>query len=583
MMQSDATPSLFRGGPHRAPVSPDATVTWTPLADDRAFLEAFASPPVSTGITVNEQIALTYAAVFACARVFAEALGMLPWSVHQRIDDTRKPTPDHSAQTFVHDGPNEELSSMDWRDTMQRHAMIYGNGYSEIIRNPVSEAIEQLVVLSPEPRKTKPKRDDAGRLFYEVRGNVGEEPRVIKPINMFHIKGPSPDGSEGFHMVQLMRESIGMGLGTERYGGTFFGNDARPSVAVMAARSMSDTQLKLAIEQLSKAHAGIQKSHKPLYLPEGMTIETLGTSPEQAQFLLTRTFQVQEIARWFNCPLHKLAELTRATFSNIDRLELMFVTDALMPWVMRWEQEANRKLLSRRDRMAGFFTRMNLNARLRGDPKARGEFYRVMTDQGLFSINDVLELEDKDGIGPIGDARLVQINRATIEDVVSGDARGSNEPPPMLPPPDDEDEPDDEGAEALRVIEAHRAAIAQTVERFAAKEAKAVDSRAHKDGFAAWLPGWMAVHATRLAEALGPTVAAIEALTGVAGARREVEAFCVTHFKDAVRRYLLQEFPGQTVEMAAERGAQCDGCVDGLMDVIAGAVEQEEIEHAAKG
>ncbi|MBT8046408.1 MAG: phage portal protein, partial [Pontiella sp.] len=251
---------------------------------------------------------------------------------------------------------------------------------------------------------------------------------ILEANDMFHLKGPSYDGLIGYSVISYAARSIGLGMATESFGSDFFSNGAFPSIVLEHPGQIGPQAIDNLKNSVADAVSGKNK-HAPIVFEEGIKASQWTIPPNDAQFIETRKFQVSEVARWFGVPLHKLQELDKSTFNNIEAQNIEFIQGALLSWIRRLELEANIKLVSSQSR-SRVFSKMNMGALLRGDTEARGKYYRELSDLGVFSINDIRELEDMNPIGADGDKRLVQVNRTTIqkvgEDNLQGRIDGSN-------------------------------------------------------------------------------------------------------------------------------------------------------------
>ena len=348
-------------------------------------------PPVA-GVAVDEAKALTYSAVWGCVRIIAETIGMLPWRVLESVEEGKRPAPDHNLDYVLSRKPNGEMVPFSFKETIVAHAVLWGNGYAEIERTRGGD-IAALWPITPD--RVTPDRDNSGRLIYRVSQADGGA-IDIKPANMFHLKGLGFDGTVGYSVVQMAKEAISLGLATQEYGASFFGNGAIPGGVIEqkaeGGKALGPDGIKNLLKTWNKKNRGSDKAHKTEFLDAGLEYKTIGVKPEEAQFLESMKFQVNDICRWFRVPPHKLADLTRSTFNNIESQNIDFVVDTIMPWAIRLEQEANFKLFRRSE--SKFFTKLNLMSLLRGDSKSRGEFYKTMLDHGIYDIDEVRAFED---------------------------------------------------------------------------------------------------------------------------------------------------------------------------------------------
>ena len=461
------------------------------------------------GSKVTEATALTYSAFFCAFTLVAEAISMLSWHVNKHVPTGREKVPGHNLSPLLQTRANPEMSAATLRELLQGWAFTWGNGYAEIQRTTTGRP----VWLWPEPPNRVDIRRDMetttpeGRnpLVYVIKNKLNQIERVIPEENMFHLRNYSIDGITGLSTVRLAREAIGLGLSTEKFGAEFFGSGAHPTGVIESVKPLSAD----ARERLKKK---IDENYGPMgrrgtaVLEDAMTWKSIGIPPEDSQFLETRTFQVDEISRWTKVPPTMLAELSRAHFRNIEHLTIQFATRAVMPWVNRWEAESDWKLLSRQDRASGHFTRMNLNSAMRADSQTRSIFYDRMTKMGAYSVNDVLELEDRNTIGPAGDQRFVPMNVVPLDQAGSlaesrGKSNGNNQPPP--------------GAQTAKKPMARM--FGEAADRIVTKETKAIKSaqkRYKSDAtFNKWLGGFHVEHRYYVADVLLPVAQALAELT----------------------------------------------------------------------
>ncbi len=377
---------------------------------------------------VDEDRALSYAAVWACVRIISETLAAMPWPVmEKKSDGSRERLDDHAVHGLLNERANLDTTSFDFKQSLIAHVLTWGNGYAEIDRS-ANGTISNLWQLAPD--RVRPTRNDAGQLVYEVMEASGET-TVLPGRKVLHLRGLGFDGIQGYSVIRMAAQSIGLGIATERFGSDFFGNGAHPSMIVTHPGTLNEATINRMRDSV-KAAAGAGNWLNPMIFEEGVTATQMGIPPEEAQFLETRKFQITEIARWFRVPPHKLADLERATFSNIEQQAIEFVTDTIMPWAVRFEQEVNSKLLPR---SPGVFTKINLNGLLRGDIKSRYDAYAVGRNWGWLSANDVRRLED---LNPIdgGDDYMAPLNMTLLDKV--------GEDPPVPPAASAPDEtPDD--------------------------------------------------------------------------------------------------------------------------------------------
>lgn len=376
-------------------------------------------PDATAGVPVTDQTARTFSAVWAAVKLISEDLAKLPWRHLDHAADRRRIISDDLDQV-LHYQANPEMGAFQWREFMAACALLRGNGYSEIEFSR-SGRVRALWPFMPHRVELK-RAHDTNRLQYVFTHDDGRE-TALPPERVFHLRGPTRDGLVGWSVISLAAESWGLAMAAQKFGARFFANGAIPGLVIQegeGAPKMTQEAVNNMLESFDRKHRGVGKAGKTAFLERGFSIDTVGISQKDAQFLQTRQHQIQEVARWFRVPLHKIAELERTTHNNIESQNIEYVVDCLQPWITRLEQEAQIKLVSGRNRA----TKVYVQGLLRGDTKARGEWYQTMRDLGAFSINKILELEDEDPI-PGGDLRLVPMNMTTIERAAQGGSTDS--------------------------------------------------------------------------------------------------------------------------------------------------------------
>ena len=379
--------------------------------------------PTAAGKTVTEQSAMQLTAVYACVRILAEAIAGLPLHLYRRGENGSKDkAAEHPLYFLLHDEPNPEMTSFVFRETMMTHLLLYGNCYSQIIR----DGRGQVTALYPlMPNQMSVDRDEKGQLYYtylrtnEEAATMSGGTVYLMPEDVLHIPGLGFDGLVGYSPIAMARNSIGMALACEEYGAKFFANGASPSGVLEHPGTIKDiSRLR---ESWNSVYSGSKNAGKVAILEEGMHYTPISISPNEAQFLETRKFQVDEIARIFHVPPHMIGDLERSTFSNIEQQSLEFVKYTLNPWVCRWEQALTRALLSQREKRE-YFIKFNVDGLLRGDYQSRMNGYAVGRQNGWMSANDIRELENLDRIPAEqgGDLYLVNGNMIRMTDAVTG-------------------------------------------------------------------------------------------------------------------------------------------------------------------
>lgn len=364
------------------------------------------------GIRVTEEAALSFSAVFGAVKVLAESVASLPLFIYRRLERGKEPARDHSLFPVLHDLPNPELTSCEFREIQMAALVLWGNAYAEIDR----DAFGEIVALWPiHPSRVQIRRSSIGApLEYHVTLPMGAGRVVLPKQRMFHVRALALDGVQGISPIRMHRESIALGLAATEFGARFFSQGLNAGGVLEHPQTLSEQAYDRLDKSIKEQHSGLSAVHRLLILEEGMKFEKLTIPPDDAQWLETRQFQVNEIARIYRIPPHKLGDLTRATFSNIEEQSIEFVTDTLMPWLVRWEQAIARDLLDAPDRR-DFFAAFKLEGLLRGKTVDRYQAYAIARQWGWESVNSILDLENRNPIGPAGDIYLSPLNMVSAE------------------------------------------------------------------------------------------------------------------------------------------------------------------------
>lgn len=389
----------------------------------------------SAGQRVTPQGSLALPAYYACLNVIAQDCAKLPLVVYERMAEGRRKADEHWLWPIVMDEFNEDMTAYVGREVMSHHAPGWGNAYGFILRDrSMSRREGEVIGIYPiHPSRVWPERDDAtGDLQYRVyrgdtlRQRTQDVPDIVPASDMIHLKGLSTDGLVGFSVAQIAAESIGLGLAAQQYGASFFGNGGMPSGLLTHPGKFKDEE---AIRKLKERWDNAGNGTR--VLEDGLTWTDVTVPPEQAQFLLTQQFSVIQICRMFRMSPHKVQDLTNAHFDNIETSNIDHTVDTMMPWHIRWEQEINRKLL----KGTPFYVKHDVRALMRGDSKARAEYYRSQFMIGALSPNDIRELEEQNPF-PGGEEYFLQIQYAPIRKIVDGTARQPRQAQRPLSPGD---------------------------------------------------------------------------------------------------------------------------------------------------
>lgn len=382
----------------------------------------------TSGKPVNERTAMQTTAVYACVRILAEAIASLPLHVYEYQDDGgKKLVHDYPLYYLLHDEPNPEMTSFVFRETLMSHLLIWGNAYAQIIRDGAGRVLGLYPLL---PDKMEVQRDDRGNIYYVYSRNSDENPMFkeygnikLKAEDVLHIPGLGFDGLIGYSPIAMAKNAVGMTLACEEYGASFFANGANPGGVLEHPGVLKDPSKVR--ESWNSVYRGVNNAHKIAVLEEGMKYQQIGIPPEEAQFLETRKFQINEIARLYRIPPHMVGDLDKSSFSNIEQQSLEFVKYTLDPWVIRWEQSLQRSLLLPGEK-GKYFIKLNVDGLLRGDYQSRMNGYAVGRQNGWFSANDIREMENMNPIPDEEGGNLYLVNGAMTKLADAGAFAGAD-------------------------------------------------------------------------------------------------------------------------------------------------------------
>lgn len=382
----------------------------------------------SSGIAVTPESSMRISAVYACVRLYADTIAQLPISImRENADGTSDKANSERIAKVLRTKPNLWQTSFEWRQMMQGHVTLRGNAYSRIVAGPMG-AVDQLIPLNP--GRMEVQKQTNGRLRYLYTNERGQ-PEVYTQDEIFHLRGLSSDGIKGLSPIQLARDIVGLSAAMERHGAGVFKNGARPAAVIKHPGRLNEIAAAKLRERWERIHSGVDNAGKTAVLEEGMDVTTLGMNSEDAQYIESREFQLSEIARIFRVPTHLIQDTRPGAvgYASVEQLSLVFVKFCLGPWLKTWEESAKRDLIVDDT----LFLKFNLNALLRGDTTARGQFYKTLSDIGVFSPNDIRELED---LNPVegGDQRFVALNMIPLT-LAAEKAKADMQPPPTPPAP----------------------------------------------------------------------------------------------------------------------------------------------------
>lgn len=382
----------------------------------------------TSGKRVNERSAMQMTAVYSCVRILSEAVAGLPLHLYQYTDKSSKEKAVENPLYFLlHDEPNTEMTSFVFRETLMTHLLLWGNAYSQIIRNGKGEVVGLYPLM---PDRMTVNRDEKGRLYYEYMVSSDDAKTLkdgtvrLSPYDVLHIPGLGFDGLVGYSPIAMAKNAIGLAIAAEEYGSKFYANGAIPSGILEYPGTVKEPDKVR--ESWNAGFGGSSNAHKIAVLEEGMKYTPISISPNEAQFLETRKFQINEIARIFRVPPHMVGDLEKSSFSNIEQQSLEFVKYTLEPWLVRWEQAMQRSLIPQDDK-SKYFIKFNVDGLLRGDYQSRMQGYATARQNGWMSANDIRELENLDRIPAEDGGDLYLINGNMMPLLMSGAAYGKEE------------------------------------------------------------------------------------------------------------------------------------------------------------
>ncbi|ELP3920191.1 phage portal protein [Escherichia coli] len=377
--------------------NPSTPITWSSAE----------SPPESFTGSVSPANAWKLSAVYSCIYVLASSIAQLPLVVLRKsANDTVSIATDHPAYWLLHNEPNYWQTSYKWRETKQGHVCGYGNGYTRIVRTPRGELTDLECCKPWQTQLTK----NGARYYYGVYDDDGT--RAVNPDDMIHIRALGSDDKIGISPIMQHAQTLGMGMDASKYAESFFSGNARPAAIVSVKSAVNSSSWAILKEAWVKALSSLKRQeNKSMLIPADLEYHPITVSPVDAQLLELLKLNRSQIAGIFNVPAHMINDLEKATFSNITQQSIQFVRHTIMPWIVNWEQEINRKIFTRKEREAGYYVKFNITALLRGTPQERAQFYHFAITDGWMSRNEARVLEDMNP-RPGLDEMLVSVNAA---------------------------------------------------------------------------------------------------------------------------------------------------------------------------
>ncbi len=508
------------------------------------LLKALGYRPTHSGTNVTEQTALTFSAVFSCVSVLARTMAAMPIKTYERLETGGKRVArQHPLYKLLRSAPNPEITASTFKSTAMAHLALWGNAYAEIEFNRVGEP--RALWLIP-PWKVEPRRTQKMVLYYEIRTDQGET-RTLLPSQVLHIPGLGIDGVKGLSPVALHRQGIGLGLAAQEFGARFFGQGTNLGGFIEIPGKMKDATVENLRKDINDKYGGLGKSHRLLFLEEGMKYHQAGMPMTDAQFLESRKWEVNEVARIYNVPLHLIQEHEKSTSwgTGIEQMNLGFVVHTMTPYMVNWEQEIERKLHFGND---DYFSEFLVEGLLRGDSQARAEYYNKMFNVGGFSPNEILEKENMNPIGPEGDERFVPLNMVPLKRAIED----NHEPKAKAPSKPDESKGAESGIEKRsgktrhRIAKSYQRIFEDVGKRIVRREewevmgkAKELLASRDKNTLLEWLEQFYKKHPEYIKKQMLPAVTSLaEAIQAEVAGEVDIEAGMTPELKKFTREYV---------------------------------------------
>ncbi len=593
-------------------------------------LVSLANVSTTSGQSINERTAISIITVFAAIRNIADDIAKMERGVFRKLTRGKLQVFDHPMHRLICQSPNPEMGCMDFFRALMGGALLFGNGYAEIIRDRYTG--EPLHAYPIHPWRVRVLRDAMGMLYYSLDGC-----RRVEIGNMLHIKNFGTNGILGIMTIRSAKEGLGLLSALESYGASFFGNGALPKGVFYSDGPLSEEGREDYLKKWNNKYRGAGRGNSAAILPHGFKFQTIASQNNDGQFLETRAFQLLEVCRLYRLPPHKLMDVSKGTMNNMEQQNGEYVQDCLMSWVVQIEEELSRKL--KRPEEVDIFPKFLVRSFFRGDMKARQEFYASGIQWGYLSPDDVLEMEDKnpraDGRGHIyivpqnysaasaletmTKSQLTMLALHAKDNGVEFDKDGYPvlTGPNNVPPPDDEQsdpaqqatpemnvppppgivlpgtQPIDDSffGRSKRIIEAQKPLLAHAFRRLLHTECDKVTRASKKDGFIEWTEKFYGEHDAHIRAAIAPQLKAMAetVLVATPSASDELRAKVETLIGDIATKHIREsrEQLAQEIEVSGiqERAAKweqsrpaaaADDAAGELLKVICPAGDQHE-------
>lgn len=479
--------------------------------DDHHFHPRAFAHSTQAGPRVDVLESMTLPAMFCALNSLATHIAMLPLPVLRKTGPKKwERDEDDNVHFLLNVEANPEMSSFNYRRSLVLQTEVYGNGVGPIQRQGV---VPEALWLT-DPRNIRLKRSKTtGELVYEIV-HTNRDSEFLPARNVLHPSGLGFDGIVGLGLIEnVARENLGWALAIAQYAQSFFGNNTVMGAMISFPNTLGPEAMKDWTQQIREAHQGPDKAFGLLAVDGGAKIEQMGSDNQAAQTLELMTFSVQDVSRWTGVPPPLLHDLSRGTFTNSTEVSIWYVKYGLAPKLKMYETEFKRKLFPRSE-WGTVRLKHIAEGLLRGDAKARGEFYASMQDHGVFTINDVLEREDMNGIGPAGDKHWVELNRAPVEDAAEQAAERDAEQTATVVVDDDDDEAPKPNTMAVMrdaIAKAHEPLLASVYGRMLKIQERACGraQTQHAEKWLDWLSTYYDGHSIVLRDAVSPVFDAL--------------------------------------------------------------------------
>lgn len=514
-------------------------------SDSGGWLSLWSDGTNLADVDMDEWKMLAISTVWTCVNSISADVAKLPMHLFRRVEPHgRERASSHTSYQLLLTSPNPEMVALTVKQTLVQHALRWGNGFAEIVMDGAGRPRQ---IWPLKPWRMRLMRNTAGNLVYVYTRDNGEEVG-LPPERVFHVRGMG-EGILGYSVIRYAMRSLGIAAAAEEHAASVWQNQAVPPIVLKHPNKLSVTAQKTVRDSWNDLYGGKENAGSAAVLPEGMSIEKLAMTSEEAQFLESRRFSVADICRWFRFPPHMAGDLDRATFSNIEHMSLQYVTNCLMTWLEVVEQEADRKLLTEDERQDHYFEHI-VDALLRGDAKTRSEATGKLLNDGVLTINEARDMYNLNPVaGELGDVLRVPVNTAPIDRWREGQISGDNAQPDQSdsPSPDQPAPPappmnGDDKTRAIRAARAMDAAIHRLlqdrVDGWLRVESDKARRAAAKGNLDQWSSTWYPEHQQHVHGEMLVVASTVQQTVRAITGRDDVAIDCAAVAKDLADQYI---------------------------------------------